>query len=48
MASQWYVGVLAMDISSPFGGDVGFELSGAFAAVAYLPARYLELRYFKR
>jgi hypothetical protein len=31
-----------------YGGDLGFELAGAFAAVTYLPFRYLEKKYTGR
>ncbi|KAJ7921656.1 permease for cytosine/purines, uracil, thiamine, allantoin-domain-containing protein, partial [Mycena leptocephala] len=39
MAQIWYIGKI---------GDIGFELSGAFAGIVYLPARYLELKYIGR
>jgi purine-cytosine permease-like protein len=49
MSQVWYVGPIALHAGeAPFGGDVGFELGFAFAAVAYFGARTLELRYFKR
>lgn len=44
---EWYVGPIA-DKIGPYGGDVGFELGFAFAAVTYIPFRYLEKSYFKR
>lgn len=47
MAQVWYVGVLGKKIGDPeFGGDIGFQLSGGFAAVVYPIARYFELRYW--
>lgn len=45
MATLWYVGVLGRKIGDPiFGGDIGFELSGAFTAVTYPIFRYIERR----
>ncbi|TKA75428.1 Purine-cytosine permease fcyB [Cryomyces minteri] len=49
MSQVWYVGVVALKAGeAPFGGDVGFELGFAFAAVSYLAFRTLELRIFHR
>ncbi|KAM0720244.1 hypothetical protein Q7P37_004380 [Cladosporium fusiforme] len=49
MSQQWYVGPVALHAGSgPSGGDVGFEQGFAFAFVAYLALRPLELRYFGR
>ena len=49
MSQKWYVGPIALTAGiSPFGGDVGFELGFAFAAVGYLILRPIELRIFKR
>ncbi|KAJ3058061.1 hypothetical protein HDU98_005830 [Podochytrium sp. JEL0797] len=42
MAEVWYTGVVALKISQPFGGDVGFEMAFGFALVAYLILRTLE------
>jgi len=43
MATPWYVGVLGRRIGDPvFGGDIGFELSGAFTAITYPIFRYIE------
>ncbi|KAJ7878186.1 hypothetical protein B0H13DRAFT_1892812 [Mycena leptocephala] len=42
------IGALVGGSANPFGGDIGFELSGAFAGIVYLPARYLELKYIGR
>lgn len=36
MAQVWYVGPIGALIGPPpYGGDIGFELSGSFAAVSY-------------
>ena len=43
MAEVWYVGPIAKKIGA-FGGDLGFELAAAFAAVSYPPLRWLEIR----
>lgn len=49
MSQVWYVGPIALHAGeAPFGGDVGFELGFAFAAVSYFGFRTLELRFFKR
>ncbi|KAJ7815075.1 hypothetical protein B0H13DRAFT_2463399 [Mycena leptocephala] len=51
MAQIWYIGKIGALVggsANPFGGDIGFELSGAFAGIVYLPARYLELKYIGR
>lgn len=42
MAQPWYIGVLAKKIEPNFGGDIGFELSAAFAGIVYPVARYIE------
>lgn len=47
-AQVWYVGVVGGLIGGPFGSDIGFEMSGAFAAVTYPVCRYLELKYVGR
>lgn len=45
----WFVGPIALHAGeSPFGGDVGFELGFAFAAVSYLAFRTIELKFFGR
>ena len=44
---EWFVGPIAKLIG-PYGGDCGFELGFAFAAVTYIPFRFLEKRYFGR
>ncbi|KAJ7469855.1 putative cytosine-purine permease [Mycena galericulata] len=51
MAQVWYIGKIGALVggsANPFGGDIGFELSGAFAGIVYVPARYLELKYIGR
>ena len=49
MSQQWFVGPIAIKIGSPpYGGDIGFELGFAFAMVAYLVFRPLELKMFDR
>lgn len=47
MKQTWFTGPLAAVIGSS-GGDVANELTFVVTAVAYIPARYLELLYFKR
>ncbi|KAG8989788.1 purine-cytosine permease [Tulasnella sp. JGI-2019a] len=47
MSQTWYVGVIAKKIGDPiYGGDIGFELSGSFAAVTYPLFRYLEHKHY--
>lgn len=49
MSQVWFVGPIALSAGeAPYGGDVGFELAFAFAAVTYLCARPIELKYFGR
>ncbi|KAF7332980.1 Cytosine-purine permease [Mycena venus] len=51
MAQVWYIGKIGALVggkANPFGGDIGFELAGAFAGIVYLPARYFELKYIGR
>lgn len=49
MAQLWYIGPLGVLIGDPeYGGDIGFELSGAFAALSYPVLRFLELKYVGR
>jgi len=47
MVTTWYVGPVAALIGEG-GGDLGNELTLVFTFVAYLPARYLELKYVGR
>ncbi|KAJ7884928.1 hypothetical protein B0H13DRAFT_1889764 [Mycena leptocephala] len=49
----WYIGKIGALVgmgrsANPFGGDIGFELSGVFVGIVYLPAHYLELKYIGR
>lgn len=49
MSQTWWVGPIARHAGkAPFGGDVGFELGFAFAAVSYLALRPIELKLFGR
>ncbi|KAI8295275.1 Purine-cytosine permease FCY21 [Colletotrichum sp. SAR11_240] len=47
MVETWFVGPLGGLIGES-GGDIANELTLAVSALAYLPARYLELKYFGR
>ncbi|KAL6874727.1 permease for cytosine/purines, uracil, thiamine, allantoin domain-containing protein [Trichoderma novae-zelandiae] len=47
MDETWFIGPLAKTIGD-FGGDVANEFTFVVTAVTYLPARYLELKYFGR
>jgi purine-cytosine permease-like protein len=47
MSETWYIGPLAKLIGD-FGGDVANEFTFVVTAVAYVPARYLELKHFGR
>ncbi|KAL5528410.1 hypothetical protein ACEPAF_7546 [Sanghuangporus sanghuang] len=47
MAQTWYVSPIAAKFG-PSGGDLGFELAAAFAALSYLPLRWLEIRLIGR
>ncbi|QIW99515.1 hypothetical protein AMS68_005033 [Peltaster fructicola] len=49
MSQVWWVGPIALYAGEfPFGGDIGFELGFAFAAVGYLIARPIEMKFFGR
>jgi NCS1 nucleoside transporter family len=49
MSQTWWVGWIALHAGeAPYGGDVGWELAGGFAMVAYLITRPLELKFFGR
>jgi purine-cytosine permease-like protein len=49
MSQVWWVGPIALKAGeAPYGGDVGFELGFAFAAVGYFILRNIELRLFHR
>lgn len=47
MAEVWYVGPIGRKIGE-FGGDLGFELAAAFAAITFPPLRWLEIKYTGR
>ena len=48
MSQVWFVGPIALHAGAgEFGGDVGFELAFAFAAVTYAVCRPLEKRWFE-
>jgi purine-cytosine permease-like protein len=49
MSQVWFVGPIALHAGeAPFGGDVGFELAFAFAAVTYLVTRPIEKKFLGR
>ncbi|KAI9659026.1 MAG: hypothetical protein M1821_001986 [Bathelium mastoideum] len=49
MSQVWWVGPIALKAGeAPYGGDVGFELGFAFAAVSYVGLRTWEKRQFGR
>ncbi|KAI1137122.1 purine-cytosine permease [Hypoxylon sp. FL0543] len=48
MAQQWFTGPIGKLCGGEFGGDVGFELAFAFAAVTYLGLRAFEKGCFGR
>ena len=49
MSQVWFTGPIALTAGeAPFGGDVGFELGAAFAAVSYLVFRTIEKKMFGR
>ncbi|KAJ3993220.1 purine-cytosine permease [Lentinula boryana] len=49
MAEVWYIGPVGLLAGNPeFGGDLGFELAGAFAGVTYPLLRWLEIRLMGR
>ncbi|KAJ2994956.1 hypothetical protein NUW58_g1409 [Xylaria curta] len=47
MVGTWYIGPIGKLIGSN-GGDVANELAFIFTVIAYLPARFLELKVFER
>ena len=47
MAQVWYMGPVSRKFG-PYGGDVGFFMTGAIVAVVYPIARHLELRFTGR
>lgn len=49
MSQSWYTGPIAIHAGvAPSGGDIGFELAFAFAAVSYCLLRPIELKAFGR
>jgi len=48
MAETWYTGPIALKVSQPYGGDLGFEFSAVFTFVSYLVFRTCEIKYFGR
>ena len=49
MAQVWFIGPIGKKIGSPdYGGDVGFELAFAFAAISFFVLRTFEKRSFGR
>ncbi|KAI9844646.1 MAG: purine-cytosine permease [Thelocarpon superellum] len=49
LSQPWFVGPIGKKIGNPqHGGDIGFELAFAFAAISYFGLRTLEFRYFGR
>lgn len=48
MAQVWFTGPIGKLCGTEYGGDVGFELAFAFAAVTFIPLRYFEKRHFGR
>jgi purine-cytosine permease-like protein len=47
MDETWFIGPLAKTIGE-YGGDVANEFTFVVTALSYIPARYLELKYFGR
>lgn len=47
-AQTAFVGLIARQLNPPFGADIGFELGGLFAAIAYLVLRPIERRSTQR
>jgi NCS1 nucleoside transporter family len=48
MAQPWFTGPVGKLCGADHGGDVGFELAFGFAAISYIPLRYMERRRFGR
>ncbi|GAA5991900.1 hypothetical protein JCM10908_002262 [Rhodotorula pacifica] len=48
MAETWYTGPIALAISKPYGGDLGFEVAAGMSTITYFLFRHLEIRYFGR
>ncbi|KAM9898531.1 hypothetical protein OXX79_006266 [Metschnikowia pulcherrima] len=47
MNQVWYQGVLGRQIGE-YGGEIGFELAGAFSAIGFNFARFFEIKYIGR
>lgn len=48
MSQVWYTGPIAKLVDKQFPGDLGFELSFAFAFIGHATTRWIELRYVGR
>ncbi|KIM75641.1 hypothetical protein PILCRDRAFT_827071 [Piloderma croceum F 1598] len=48
MSQVWFIGPIGKHIGGVYGGDIGFELAFAFAAISYFLFRTLEYKHFKR
>lgn len=48
MSETYYIGPLALAVSSPYGADMGFEVSFFGSFIFYGIFRTLEIKYFKR
>jgi hypothetical protein len=48
MAQVWFTGPIGKKVGGLFGGDIGFELAFAFAAVTYIAFRTVEKKKFGR
>ncbi|KAG4440991.1 hypothetical protein IFR05_003555 [Cadophora sp. M221] len=48
MSQVWFIGPIGKLCGTAYGGDVGFELAFAFAAITYIPLRYFEKKHFGR
>ncbi|BGP15513.1 hypothetical protein JCM10213v2_003492 [Rhodosporidiobolus nylandii] len=48
MAATWYIGPIALMITKPYGGDLGFEIAAGVSIIFYPLFRHLEVAYFKR
>ncbi|ORX41128.1 cytosine-purine permease [Kockovaella imperatae] len=47
MAQVWWTGPIGKAVGGPYGGDLGFELAGAFTAVTFPIFRYFERKYIR-
>ena len=48
MSQVWFISPIGKHIGGAYGGDIGFELAFAFAAISYFLFRTLEYNHFKR